>query len=339
MRKRNKSPNIGKRINELRFLLGDRDPVSAAWLGEKIGVTRSQIWSWESGKEWPSAERLIALGSMAPAPLSLWFWEQAGLNVEEVENAIRQKMRDRRGELALGEIVRIRRLDVATLMRERRPIKDKEEAESAAPDSIPFASLFIPQPSSTICIQVTERAKGPLVSAGDLALIQQKHDPLLLLEGRLVAVLFERQPNLLLPSPDAAASCGQGPLLGVVERERMRDEIERWEEDDLSKDKFLAEATEPGISFGFLRLGSDERWNRSRQTLGPEHPWRFYLDCGQDWKGLTDWSTGKLPSGRKSPKLKKGIEILGIVIGWIGASNVAVSGLASEDIEPETGGA
>jgi transcriptional regulator with XRE-family HTH domain len=307
---------LGIKIKDLRASLG---LLTQEAFGKRLGAKRSQVSAWEAGKEEPSNEKLIALANLAAYPIQLWFWERAGVDTSKLTENIRLGLSQAKGERALGEVTLIRRMDATALLQEAA---NKGGAlEEPVTDSVPFASLYLPSPATTVCIQVTGRAGGALLRAGDLALVQRAAEPAPHLLNGLIAVLFERQNNVLLPSPEFARAHGKGPLLDLVERSRQRDELERWEEGERDTNKYLAASTAPGVSFGTLRIGSDRTWDGKESSLGLEHPWRLFLDCGGDWKPLTkDWSTEVYaPDSEWASRLKTGTRILGAVIGWLRA--------------------
>ena len=310
------SAELKRRIRALRASLD----LSQKEFSEKLKVARPQVSRWEKGTEGPSNEKLIALGNIAPLSVGLWFWRRAGLDTQRVEEAVLQELARLPDETTLAKTVRIPRLDGAALLLqigggEKGPAVD-------ASDSIPLPALFVPDQTSTVCIQVPEWAKGPLLFAGDLALVRRTPAPLPNLLDHLVAVLFEVRHNIQLPTAKAARSYARGPSLSPKELEAQRDELERWEESDRATNPYLAEATAPGVLFGILRVGSDGKWDKKLQTLGIEHPWRLFLECGDSWEPLTRWSGEAFPSERSSaPELMDGVHIEGPVITWISASN------------------
>ena len=97
--------------------------------------------------------------------LAVWFWRAAGLESVQVEAQIRQRMSETPGEVSLGEVVRIKRLDSAALLRETSGSVGAPETGEL--DSIPFPSLFIPAPESVICVQGADRVSGSLFRNGD----------------------------------------------------------------------------------------------------------------------------------------------------------------------------
>jgi hypothetical protein len=221
---------------------------------------------------------------------------------------------------------------VAALLKE---LRGGETDELEPVDSIPLPSLFVPEPASTICVQVPEWARGPLLFAGDLALIRRTPVPLALLRDRLVAILFERRPNMLMPVSWISPAREDTRRVNIAELEKWRNEMERQEEGERETNRFLAEATSPGILFGMLRIGSDAAWNKHLSSLGPEHPWRLFLEYGDYWEPLSKWSTEVFPSEATSiPDPRDGSHLVGAVITWISSSAIAPQ-RSVDEIRPE----
>ena len=336
MTKTKQSKELGQRIRDVRKSQNLDEPPTQEAFAKKLGAARSQVSAWEAGRQRPSKEKLIALGNLATYPHNLRFWEEAGVAPAAFEAAIRRTLQQRRSEPALAEATPIARLDASALLRRLNP---KEEIVEADPvDTVPFPSLFVPDRASTVCVEVTKRTKGPLLFGGDLALVQLSELPLIKLRNRLVAVLFHQQHNLLLPSSTAAHSHGGGAPVDMAESERQRDILELGEASERSTNEYLKQATGPGVLFGMLRLGSDGDWGGKDENLGLFPPWRYFLDCGDHWEPLTDWSLDEFVSAM-NPPIKSGLRIIGAVVGWISANADSSSGLAfGLDDPPATAG-
>jgi transcriptional regulator with XRE-family HTH domain len=329
--KSNRTNDLGKKIKGLRECLYPDTPLTQEAFGKRLGVTRSQVSAWESGKESPSNEKLVALGNMAPPIHRIWFYEQAGVDTESLRDDIRRSLVTRRGEPALKEVARIPKLDAAALS--KRINGAGEIGNLEATDLVPFPALFIAEPASTICIQATDRVAGAPLRAGDIALVRLLLDNrdsqtreelpfqgLALLLDRLVAVFYENLPNQRELSPGAMRhSRRERPS---EDRDGMRAE-QRKEDGELAR-KRSPEGRVPGVLFGTLRVQSDESWNGDFNYLSGGHPWRLLLDCGSTWNGLTDWSTEKFLFDKTlTSRLGSGIHVLGGVIGWLRAPGEA----------------
>lgn len=316
---RSKSPDLASNISQLRKNLSH---MTQEMLGERLGVTRSQISSWEAGREHPSAEKLIALGHLSQGWQRLWFWEQAGLKVAEIEEEIRAKMIAARRETALVETVRVARVDSTALLCE---IRDGKSSEGNA---VSFPSLFIPNPEWTRCIQVSAPFAGAGLSVGDVALVQLLRESLFSLLGHTVAVFYERLSPERLLTPEAVRLLPPARQFSEVDRRdnelnRSRDPLIRAETDRKNNqlaERLMQEATASGVLFGNLNIEHDERFEglESGHPAARKLPWRVVLNCGNFWRALTQWNTKDDPSESTfSISSESGIHVLGTMIGWL----------------------
>ncbi len=115
-------------------------------LAKLIVENPSRISEWLNGVRSPSSDALFRLAMEAEPPKSLWFLEQAGITEEKLIAVASHVLRGREGlstELAAEG-------DVVLVSRYRFTEKGKEQAGKP----VPVASEFLPNPGSTICIQV-----------------------------------------------------------------------------------------------------------------------------------------------------------------------------------------
>jgi DNA-binding XRE family transcriptional regulator len=117
---------------------------------KKLGVSRSTVYAWEAGETIPSNEAWMQLGNLAPYPDCIWFWEKAGLDQQVILAAAEKLLKDRvkEGKLLVdaGEVVLVPRV--------RETAQGREEAGPP----IPLPTEFIPNPGSTICFVVDQKA-------------------------------------------------------------------------------------------------------------------------------------------------------------------------------------
>ncbi|MGD1106942.1 MAG: helix-turn-helix transcriptional regulator [Terracidiphilus sp.] len=346
-----------KKIKNLRELCG----LTQAQFAKKLKAYRPQVYKWEKGTERPSARKLIELGNLADRaihqwegavvpegkvdalenaaeyPDSFWFWEGAGVDLSLIREAERRKIKEQPDQEVLDKKVRLPLLDSAALLRFVRG--DLKDLGTGFATSVPFASLFVREPSLTICVQATDRLGRSDFFAGDLVLIQcarrkgdgekaqpAPHAELLPLLGARVALFFESLPVSRELSPEAWRRRPPARLFTdqdrlVNEANSPQDPAERAEEERKREElgqKYLSEASAPGAVFGRLRLQSDESWDGDLDKLRDGRPWRAILDCGGTLNGLTDWTTDPLAfSGASVPRANPGIHLLGAIVGWL----------------------
>lgn len=336
---------------------------SRAEFGRRLGVSRAQLLRWEKGLEEPSNQKLVTLGNLAeealhPPPIdappisqeraeairqmrkypdSQWFWERAGLNLEAVRGSVWQTLTER-DPSAGGKVVRVPRLDTAALLEFVK--RGSVDAKPLATDLIPFPTMFISEPASTICVQATDTVAGSPFFAGDLYLVRlaavkrgganaqdlpdRSFENLI---GCSVAVFYANSPTARELSPEAVRRRPRGRLFTEADRReievnRARNPVAYAEADRKSEELLekVVATVESGVLFGSLRVQSHENWDGDFNRLKGDHPWRLVLDCGDIWNGLTAWSTEAFPwDGTLRSRLNSGVHILGAVIGWLRA--------------------
>jgi transcriptional regulator with XRE-family HTH domain len=74
-------PEWASRIVALRKQLGLLQTQFAA----RLRVTQAAVSRWESGDSEPSPENYIRMANLADEVNCLWFWEQAGVDVDRIE--------------------------------------------------------------------------------------------------------------------------------------------------------------------------------------------------------------------------------------------------------------
>ncbi len=143
-----KHSESGQMIRLLRESLGDRQIDFA----KRLEVTQPMVSAWEAGRDVPSSTFFLRLGSLAPYPKSMWFWEQAGMNEQAILSAAQGLLKKRSALPAENEIIWVPRFR-----------ETLQERESAGPP-IPLPKEFIPNPASTVCFVVDSEATAVLDS-------------------------------------------------------------------------------------------------------------------------------------------------------------------------------
>lgn len=331
---------IGQKIKELRSLLGAGDPITQEALGKRLGVARSQISSWEAGKEKPGAGKLIALAREAPDPESLYFWQQAGVDPPEIEMSLRARMHRAGERIVLPEMSRIPKLSIAALL-ERLNGGARTTAESA--DYILLPSRFVVEDPSIVCVQVPPNSGNSQLSVGDLVLIDTSQRAVNKCLSCFVALACENDLLMRGLKPEIVRLQFHGPILTEKDKKEMelnrsRNPLVRAEEDQRAEElwgKYVRPLL-PDVLFGMLRVDIPYGMqNESSEGLSEGIPWRLMLDGGTFETVLTRWRTERLfldetLAFSEDPKIR----ILGVVIGWLRAPRVSASKLATAVIEP-----
>jgi len=152
-----KDRQIGQRIKKFRE---DHYPNQKA-LAEALGVGQTVVSAWETGDNMPSSEAWAKLGNVAPYPENLWFWQQGGLDLEELFSAAAQILKERGMEPAPGEIVRI------SFSSEN--LRGREEPGA----SIPLPAKFVPNRLSTRYLVVDENLADSTFPVGDVIFLEK----------------------------------------------------------------------------------------------------------------------------------------------------------------------
>ena len=139
-----KKSEVSRRVSDLRKARNE----TQAQFAETLNVTQPMVSAWESGVDVPSLGAYLRLGNKATYPDNIWFWRQAGMDEEAVLSASKNLSKERGAPPAPGEIIRIPRF------RETR-----QGRESAGPP-IPLPTEFIPNPASTVCLEVDEKSNA-----------------------------------------------------------------------------------------------------------------------------------------------------------------------------------
>ena len=329
----NKKPfeELGQRIKDLRGSFDPDGPLTQEKFGEQLGVNRSQVSAWEAGKESPSNEKLVKLGNMASPPGRFWFYEQAGMDMQALEGDVRKRLASRRGEISLGEVIRVPRFDAPALL--RRLGENEAGAQAEPADLIPFPSLFISDPASAICVRATPLMAGPQVQPDDLILIDSTQRDLVDFLNCFVAVASEDVPLSRLLKPEIVRLWPRGRPLTERDRREIelnlsRDPLVRAEEDRRADElmaKILKEVL-PEVVFGTLRLDIPEgTQNESREGLSEGIPWRLILEGGFFTSPLTPWSIEKFQNDATLafPETRR-LRVLGTVTCWLRAPGAPI---------------
>ena len=79
---------FGDRIKRLR---GDK---TLAEFADLIGVGKTTVSEWEMGNNNPEGESWAAMANLAPYPENIWFWRQAGVDIQAVLSATEKLLKE-----------------------------------------------------------------------------------------------------------------------------------------------------------------------------------------------------------------------------------------------------
>ena len=322
--------DCAQRIKDLRAFLD----IPQEEFATKVGSHRPKVYAWETGRELPSAERLIQIGDLAEVaigmglpknatpeqeelfeqitltPDSRWFWEKAGLNVELIQNWAKRELASQSGGASAGNISYIERISPEELVARHWP-SQKPDALGTE-ELLPFPSLFLPASGRTFCTQASGRVSGVSFGAGDLVLISEWDRHALAPRGmglsgsneddlpRIgVAELLDRLVGILFKrSPNRLErpdSAGRPTVLSDLQK---HNELERGTDEDedaaAANHPHLADALRASVLFGRLRVQSLKGWLNAFDPLPAKAGWRLFLDCEAYGCPLTAWNLESL---------------------------------------------
>jgi len=302
-------------IRDLRVQMGCKTQLQFA---DKLGVERSAVGAWESARGYrPSAETLLKIANLAPYPLSIQAWNEAGVDFQKLW---------RESSNALIEGAAKSGLLKVPLLELPDPFDHEERALLVGP---PLSTAV--DVSHVACARIGAPAGLFPFSNGQVAIIDRsKTDWWESIEsGSLVAVYLDRHPEVLgwdqqMETRTLATYRSEPPVVG------------RPEEGETEFPPHLVPDSDAMIGLqaiyvgwialdrpndpGFQILGDQGRW---RALPAAADPWRVVL-TGAEVKGVhggglvqvTNWETER--AWRDRPRLSlKHVRLLGTVTGLL----------------------
>lgn len=147
---------IGKRVKRLRTSRSE----TQIQFAEHIRIAPSRISEWEADKGKPMAEACLLMGNLAPYPENIWFWEQAGLDLQVNLSATEKELKKRGAAPAPGQIMRVPFM------------KKTSQGWKATGSELPLPTKLVPNPASTICLSIAQSQIYPF-SPGDILFLDQ----------------------------------------------------------------------------------------------------------------------------------------------------------------------
>ena len=157
-----KGYEISARVKALRDAHGKTQKQFARLLG----VAQSRISGWEKGKEFPSDEACFRMGNLCKTmEKRIWFWGKAGLDEQTIlataEGIFRGRLNEANRLSKGGEVILVPRF--------RETLQGREEAGPP----VPLPAEFIPNPGSTICFLVDDKATAIVDSPRALFILDE----------------------------------------------------------------------------------------------------------------------------------------------------------------------
>jgi transcriptional regulator with XRE-family HTH domain len=286
-------PEMAKRIKALR---GTENQVAFA---KRLGVSQPTVSAWESGEDTPTPLSCLLLGVLASGSEREWFFKSVGPDLQTVMAAADAILKGRTGAPAEGEILRI-----PYILETAQGSKDTGSVE-------PFSPKRVPNPLSTVCVQIDETIAHPMLASGDVIVLDISQNNAANLgpfwnKIILVDIGHRRWPSPSAPGGfhvvgfDRPALCvGQLRLGGVggtpvqlLSTRSLRSAI-------------LAVFSDTEIEHGLFEINIGV-WRRPGMEL--HHPLMTRKDLPPDAEVDEE--------ARREMRLADGCRILGIVIGW-----------------------
>ena len=300
---------IAKKINadlgnKIRALRGSKTQKT---FSRELDVAPTRLSTWEKG-HMPPNDKLVLLGNIATGETRLFFWEKAGLDTSKIEETVRSRFLAQRAKSFPDEAVLLKVCDQA--------------GESSR--SIAYPAARVPHLEHTFCLELENNFLPGLLRKGDLAVIDGSRNSILCERAGMLAVRFDPLPNL----QPIHRSARRGKTVIPYGISTVTDPMAAQLSYEMEQ-RYL-NSRRVGVRFGWVRwmyAGENEVW-----ADNTDRPWCYVLEPATvkavSENGipleLMKWRQGNAPTSEAELKkcLLKGIEILGTVIGWIGAPGV-----------------
>jgi len=335
-----KKSQIAQEIEKLRKSLG----MNQAQFAAGIDASQAAVSLWETGEGEPSGETCLKLGNLAPFPLRLWFWEQAGLDM--------QKLSEAAIELAKTAMKDLVAPDVRFFA-----IKPHPEAAEGDRRELILPASVVPNPPSTSFLVVNQKLAGSGFAPGDIVVIESSRGDiadLVTFENRIVLAEFGPRsetgdpywPEGFFLGRFRIRRHGQDALVYVASIGPANDLDPRWSLYSQEGKYLLGSWRHPGISKEpvhgspreqvFAEIGKIDARLREIAEEGYKRGSTRYITPEEDeLKKASTYAGNRLrdeeqrerkaaeedakEQGPHSVRLKPGCRILGYVIAWFPA--------------------
>jgi transcriptional regulator with XRE-family HTH domain len=166
-------------------------------LAGRLGVSRLAMLRWESGHSQPSVETYIRLAKLAekesPAD-ALWFWEQAGLDLDTLQDllpGLKKSLKEFQKEQAnavtetSGEVIRV------PLLRDLKSIDRQSLSTQEVSQYLAFPARYMPEPAKLRAFAVDAGTANSTFHKGDLTVVDVSRTALQSLWEKVVLANFD----------------------------------------------------------------------------------------------------------------------------------------------------
>jgi transcriptional regulator with XRE-family HTH domain len=193
-----RKPGIARRIKKFRE---DHYPSQKA-LADALRVGQTVVSAWETGDNEPSPEAWVKLGNLAGYPECKWFWEKAGIGEQAIAAAGEKILKERGAAPLVGEVIHVPRL------------RETPQGRESAGPQIPLPAEFIPNPLSTICLVVDNRATALIRSPRAIFILDESEKGMTSLSpfwGQVVFIRYSPESGTK-PNPHAPPGIYMGRI-------------------------------------------------------------------------------------------------------------------------------
>jgi transcriptional regulator with XRE-family HTH domain len=257
-----------------------RGSMSQARFAELLGVSQTAVSTWEVEENVPSPEAWLGLAKLAPDPDKLWFWQQAGVDLEEMLSLSEKILKERGTPPKSTEVNRLPRLRTAAGGKE---------------DPGPLLILpaeFTPNRGSTKWFALGEKNATFPVKPGDIAVVDTSHAGA---QDLVLSPFFNTVVLMEFKSESAHEGLPRGLFMGQL----------------------LSRRGPPAFTWYAELAVLNERLEVHRFTVG-SWPAEGPVVCVDDPSTRTGWRKADAEEfAPEAIRLYPGCEIVGLVIGWL----------------------
>jgi transcriptional regulator with XRE-family HTH domain len=187
--------------SRIRALRVDKLKLSQPEFAARLGFPQAQamISRWESGEKRPTPENFIALANISEGEDRLHFWEEAGLERWQLEEAFEASVHARKPPAR----ARIRAVEYPAKIPPQKTSNSVElillsDPVAAGPPAqvqerdvervITMPTFLIPHPDETVCVRVKGESMAPTLQEGFICAVDTRHtNPMQLVEHMVAA--------------------------------------------------------------------------------------------------------------------------------------------------------
>ncbi|MBZ5509948.1 MAG: helix-turn-helix domain-containing protein [Acidobacteriia bacterium] len=303
----------GEMILALRQAMGKE--TTQEDFAEAFDVTQPVVSSWEKGRATPTPETYMRMGNLAARSAmreySMWFWEQAGQDIETVESVVEERLKARGLPAMPGEMIELPLLSIDEA--ERGP-----QAKLESGQVFRFSAARVVNRASTVALRVDRDAEGIVFAPGDIVVVDRSSTKLQSLWNKVVLVHLD--PSVL-PASLGVGEWHWGPCMGLLKFSELPWDRFLWGAALGPLGSFKHEPVVIGYKHSqarkqFFQDSVQWKWRRIRREKGLEE-----LPAADDpepnEEGLYERERERV---RENIKPTDGCTVIGRMIAWFSAA-------------------